>query len=277
MSASATHHVTKLLVGWTGGDDAALDRLTPLVHEELRRIARRHMGHERAGHTLQPPRSSTRRICGWSTSGGSAGNNRAHFFAMAARLMRRILVDDARARGYQKRGGGRHRSRWTTRLLGSRRSRRISWRSTMRSRRWRRIDSEKPGGRAAVLRRTERRGDRDGPEDLARDRHARLEARESVAAARAETGPVPMEPERWRQIPGSTTRRRTGLRPRGLRSFTRRAVAMPRSSGRSNRCWRTRVRQRNSSRPSGWSRRDSGRGPQGARRFPWAHASGTTK
>jgi RNA polymerase sigma factor (TIGR02999 family) len=119
VSASATHHVTKLLVGWAGGDDAALDRLTPLVHQELRRIARRHMAHERAGHVLQPTALVNEAYLRLVDVRRVRWNDRAHFFAMAARLMRRILVDDARARAYQKRGGGRQHVTLDDQLLGT--------------------------------------------------------------------------------------------------------------------------------------------------------------
>lgn len=105
MAMSPAPGVTKLLLAWGGGDDAALRELLPLVHEELHRLARRYMYGERAGHTLQTTALvneaylrliDSRRVC-WQ--------NRAHFFAISAQLMRRILVDFARSRRYQKRGG----------------------------------------------------------------------------------------------------------------------------------------------------------------------------
>src|SRR5262245_38240419 len=103
---SGRPEVTELLVAWSGGDEAALDRLVPIVYAELRRTAARYMSNERTPHTLQATalvnevylRLVQIRRVGW--------RDRAHFFAMAARLMRRVLVDHARARGYQKRGGG---------------------------------------------------------------------------------------------------------------------------------------------------------------------------
>src|SRR6266851_933647 len=85
---------------------AALDRLLPLVHGELRRLAGRHMRHERAGHTLQASALVNEAYLRLIEVKQVQWQNRAHFFAMAARLMRRILVDAARSRGYQKRGGG---------------------------------------------------------------------------------------------------------------------------------------------------------------------------
>jgi RNA polymerase sigma factor (TIGR02999 family) len=109
LSTPATHHVTSLLVGWAEGDDAALEELTPLVYGELRRIARRHMAHERAGHTLQATALVNEAYLRLVDARRVQWKDRAHFFAMASRLMRRILVDAARARGYQKRGGRRKR------------------------------------------------------------------------------------------------------------------------------------------------------------------------
>ena len=85
---------------------AALDRLLPLVHGELRRLAGRHMRRERAGHTLQASALVNEAYLRLIEVKQVPWQNRAHFFAMASRLMRRILVDAARAKGYQKRAGG---------------------------------------------------------------------------------------------------------------------------------------------------------------------------
>jgi RNA polymerase sigma factor (TIGR02999 family) len=85
---------------------AALDRLLPLVHEELRRLAGRHMRHERAGHTLQASALVNEAYLRLIEVKQVQWQNRAHFFAMASRLMRRILVDAARAKGYRKRNAG---------------------------------------------------------------------------------------------------------------------------------------------------------------------------
>ena len=85
---------------------AALDRLLPLVHEELRRLAGRHMRHERPGHTLQASALVNEAYLRLIEVKQVQWQNRAHFFAMASRLMRRILVDAARAKGYQKRNAG---------------------------------------------------------------------------------------------------------------------------------------------------------------------------
>jgi RNA polymerase sigma-70 factor (ECF subfamily) len=97
---------TTLLLAWGRGDQAALGHLLPLVHEELRRLARRHMGRERVGHTLQATALVNEAYLRLIKINQVRWQNRAHFFAMASRVMRRILVDSARARRYQKRGGG---------------------------------------------------------------------------------------------------------------------------------------------------------------------------
>jgi len=101
-----SHAVTEWLVAWSGGDDEALQRLVPVVHTELRRLARRAMRRERAGHTLQTTALVNEAYLRLVDLAGITWNDRAHFFAMSARLMRRILVDHARSRRYQKRGGG---------------------------------------------------------------------------------------------------------------------------------------------------------------------------
>jgi RNA polymerase sigma factor (TIGR02999 family) len=97
--------VTGLLLAWRAGDEAALARLTPLVHQELRRIARYCMRGERAHHSLQATALVHEAYLRLVGAQHVNWQNRAHFLAMAARLMRRILVDIARARRYQKRGG----------------------------------------------------------------------------------------------------------------------------------------------------------------------------
>jgi RNA polymerase sigma-70 factor (ECF subfamily) len=101
-----SHDVTRLLARWTDGDEAALQQLVPIVHEELRRLARRQMAGERPGHTLQPTALVNEAYLRLVNLKQMHWQNRAHFFAMGARLMRRILVDFARSRGYRKRGGG---------------------------------------------------------------------------------------------------------------------------------------------------------------------------
>jgi RNA polymerase sigma factor (TIGR02999 family) len=94
------------LQAWGRGEKAALDRLLPLVHAELRRLAGRHMRHERAGHTLQASALVNEAYLRLIEVKQVHWQNRTHFFAMASRLMRRILVDAARAKGSQKRNAG---------------------------------------------------------------------------------------------------------------------------------------------------------------------------
>lgn len=102
----APESVTELLVAWSEGDAEAFDRLVPLVHGELRRIARRQMRGERPGHTLQTTALVNEAYLRMVYLDRMRWQDRGHFFAMAARLMRRALVDYARTRHMQKRGGG---------------------------------------------------------------------------------------------------------------------------------------------------------------------------
>ncbi|MFN2445982.1 MAG: sigma-70 family RNA polymerase sigma factor [Vicinamibacterales bacterium] len=95
-----------MLLAWNQGDPHALEALLPLVYQELRRLARHYMKDERMGHTLQATALVNEAYLKLIEVDHVQWQNRAHFFAMAARLMRRILVDAARTRGYQKRGGG---------------------------------------------------------------------------------------------------------------------------------------------------------------------------
>src|SRR5260370_24504686 len=97
--------VTGLLRQWSGGDAQALEQLVPIVYNELRRLARYHLRRERDGHTLQTTalvHEVYLRLCGQEEP---QWENRAHFFAVTARMMRRILVDYARRHGAEKRGG----------------------------------------------------------------------------------------------------------------------------------------------------------------------------
>ena len=106
MSQPIRHEITALLEAWGGGDRSALDRLMPLVYDELRRLAHRYMSHERPGHTLQTTalvNEAYLRLVNWREV---RWENRAHFFAASAQMMRRILVDFARERQYLKRGAG---------------------------------------------------------------------------------------------------------------------------------------------------------------------------
>src|SRR5271166_4731518 len=106
MALPSTHEVTQLLKAWTTGDEQALEKLTPLVYEQLHRVAQRCMAGERTGHTLQTTALVNEVYLQLVDCGQINWQDRAHFFAVSAQLMRRILIDFARSRGYQKRGGG---------------------------------------------------------------------------------------------------------------------------------------------------------------------------
>lgn len=105
MSRPISQEITQLLLAWGGGDQAALDQLMPLVHGELRKLAKRYMNRQRPGHTLQTTDLVNEAYLRLIDSSRVQWQNRAHFFAISAQLMRRILVDFARARQNLKRGG----------------------------------------------------------------------------------------------------------------------------------------------------------------------------
>jgi RNA polymerase sigma factor (TIGR02999 family) len=105
MTSQHPKDVTQLLLAWNGGDRAALDRLIPLVYEELRRAARRYMRRERTGHTLQTTALVNEVYMRLIDAENVRWQDRAHFFAISAQLMRRVLVDSARRRQQLKRGG----------------------------------------------------------------------------------------------------------------------------------------------------------------------------
>jgi RNA polymerase sigma factor (TIGR02999 family) len=102
----AQDDVTGLLDAWAGGDRTALDRLLPLVENELHRLAHRYLQRERAGHTLQTTALVNEAYLRLVDQRHGRWQNRAHFFAIAAQMMRRILIDHARRIAYAKRGGG---------------------------------------------------------------------------------------------------------------------------------------------------------------------------
>jgi len=107
--APSSKEITQLLVAWSNGDQTALDQLIPLVHEELRRLAKRYMrqerGRDRHGVTLQTTALVNEAYLRLIDAGNVRWESRAHFFAISAQLMRRILVDYARSRNRVKRGG----------------------------------------------------------------------------------------------------------------------------------------------------------------------------
>ena len=104
MSVSASN-VTQLLVDWRQGDQSALARLTPLIYDELRRIAHRYVQHERKGNTLETTALVNEAYLRLAGQDQPSWQNRAHFFAVTAQVMRHILIDHARRRRYLKHGG----------------------------------------------------------------------------------------------------------------------------------------------------------------------------
>ena len=104
MATASSGQVTHLLRAWSDGDQQALENLVPLVDAELRRLARAYMYRERRDHTLQPTALINEAFIRLAGAQNIRWQDRAHFFGICARLMRRVLVDYARARGFQKRG-----------------------------------------------------------------------------------------------------------------------------------------------------------------------------
>src|SRR5215211_7362735 len=106
METLSSQEITRLLADWQAGDAGALERLAPLVYAELRRIARRQMGGERDGHTLQATALVNEAYLRLAGGGGLALQDRSHFYAVCAQVMRHVLIDHARAHARDKRGGG---------------------------------------------------------------------------------------------------------------------------------------------------------------------------
>ncbi|MDX6303760.1 MAG: hypothetical protein QOI77_729 [Blastocatellia bacterium] len=100
------HEITQLLADWSNGNQTALDKLYPLVYDELHKMARRYMNREQAGHTLQTTALINEAYVRLVDQKHVHWQNRAHFFAISAQIMRRILIDHARREHYAKRGGG---------------------------------------------------------------------------------------------------------------------------------------------------------------------------
>jgi RNA polymerase sigma factor (TIGR02999 family) len=107
-----------LLIEWRQGDEAALDKLTPLVYDEIRRIAHRYLQRERDGHTLQTTALVNEAYIRLAGAQNVAWQNRAHFFAVTAQVMRHILIDHARRRNYVKHGGETHQVAFDEALAG---------------------------------------------------------------------------------------------------------------------------------------------------------------
>ena len=185
---------------WSGGDQAALEALTPLVHQELHRLAARYMAGERPGHILQATalvNEAYMRLVDWKDV---RWQNRAHFFAVAAQIMRRVLVDVARTRDRAKRGGGQlhvslSEAADVPAAHGMRRSRRARRRAEDASRPER---AAEPRRRAALLRRTEPGGNGARARCVGGNRPARLEPGAGLALPRTER--PRMTPEQYEKV-----------------------------------------------------------------------------
>jgi RNA polymerase sigma factor (TIGR02999 family) len=106
MTVDGPRDISGLIAAWGKGDEQALSSLISVVYPELRRIARRHLGHQRAGHSLESAVLANEAYLKLVRAGGIRCENRVHFLALCSQIIRRILVDHARNRGYAKRGGG---------------------------------------------------------------------------------------------------------------------------------------------------------------------------
>ena len=122
--------ITELLIGWNQGDESALDRLMPLVYDELRRVARRRLAMEGREHTFQSAALVNETYLRLVDQKRVEWRSRMHFFAISARMMRRILVDHARHRNADKRGGANRRLHSIYRQASRRKGISISLRST---------------------------------------------------------------------------------------------------------------------------------------------------
>jgi RNA polymerase sigma factor (TIGR02999 family) len=117
MAAPSPKDVTQLLLAWSQGDQVALEKLVPLVYDELHRLAKRFMSREPGGHVLQTTALIHEAYLKLVDAKGIHWQNRAHFFAISANVMRRVLVDFARSQNYQKRGGKFQRVSFDEKLL----------------------------------------------------------------------------------------------------------------------------------------------------------------
>ncbi|MBI4469100.1 MAG: sigma-70 family RNA polymerase sigma factor [Acidobacteria bacterium] len=120
MTTASSHEITQLLLAWSEGDLSAQERLIPFVYQELHRLAHRFMSKERSGQTLQTTALVNEAYLRLVKTENLRWQDRAHFFAISAEIMRRILVDFARSRRYLKRGGGAHKISFDPSLVLSR-------------------------------------------------------------------------------------------------------------------------------------------------------------
>src|SRR5215468_8788300 len=109
MSAEDHHDITGMLAAWNGGSSEALDRLIAVIYPELRRIARKHLAQRKPGESLESAALANEAYLKLLQSGGIRCENRIHFLALCSQMIRRILIDHARSRGFAKRGGDAQR------------------------------------------------------------------------------------------------------------------------------------------------------------------------
>jgi RNA polymerase sigma-70 factor, ECF subfamily len=119
MTAEDSHDISGLIAAWGNGDEQALDALASAVYPEVRRIARNHLGRRRAGQTLESAAMANEAYLKLVRSGAIRCESRVHFLALCSQIIRRILVDHARARGYAKRGGDAERVPLDEAVLGA--------------------------------------------------------------------------------------------------------------------------------------------------------------
>jgi RNA polymerase sigma-70 factor (ECF subfamily) len=120
MTVEGERDISELIAAWGSGDEDALGRLMPVVYPELRRIARQHLGRQQAGQTLESAALANEAYLKLARAGGIRCENRLHFLALCSQIIRRVLVDHARSRGYAKRGGNAVRVPLDDVLLGAR-------------------------------------------------------------------------------------------------------------------------------------------------------------
>ncbi len=202
-----SNDITSLLLAWSEGDRGALDRLVPLIYEDLRRLAHAYMSRERRGHTLQTTALVHEAFERLVDKPRVHWRGRAHFLAVCAQLMRRVLVDYARSRGYLKRGGGAEVGTIDEALhLSAGRARDLVAIDDALAALEKLDAPQEPRGGASFLRRTDSGRDSRVSESVSGHRDARLENGQSVDAAgnfgrrarrRRERG---MTPGRWQRL-----------------------------------------------------------------------------
>ena len=188
---------TDLLLAWSNGDESAFDKLVPLIYQELRVLAQRYMRHERPDHTLQATALVNEAYVRLIDVNRIQWQNRAHFLAVAAQTMRRILVEFARQRHRQKRGGDvvRVTSMMRRRSLEEKGADLVALSDALSA--LATFDpANEPGGGAAILRRPQRPGDSGRLEGVAGDRDAGLEDGKGLAASRAQSLEIPVSAAR---------------------------------------------------------------------------------